>query len=63
MAHRRQDEIDGIVDEMVGDADRAARLKEALHQKLDGLQEPGKRFAPQSDVDESEDDLWDNMPV
>ncbi len=58
------DEIDQIVDQVIENPSKAAKLKEALHSK--GL---ARHFglapaAPaQSSYDESVDDLWDNVPV
>ena len=58
------DEIDRIVDRVIQNPDKAARLKEALHSTglTARLKRPVQPRVPQS-YDESVDDLWDNVPV
>jgi len=58
------DEIDTIVDKVVENPSKAAKLKEALHTK--GLASRLSRpdvVRMRSSYDDSGDDLWDNVPV
>ncbi len=58
------DEIDEIVDRVIENPSKAAKLKEALHSKSLAHRFGIATAAPkQSSYDESVDDLWDNVPV
>lgn len=54
---RKLNEIDTIVDKIIGDSDKAEKLKDALHKGID----PDPKQAPE--VDDDADDLWENLPV
>lgn len=57
------DEIDRIVDTVIENPVKAAKLKEALHSKsFSRLTTTGVARMRQS-YDDSVDDLWDNVPV
>lgn len=57
---RQNSDIDRIVDTLVSDDTVAKALKDKLHDKLDA---PKSRYVRPEAVDDSDDDLWDNMPV
>jgi hypothetical protein len=50
-------EIDGIVDEVIDDVEKAEQLKKTLHDKL------GKNLKPPRRSQDDDDDLWDNVPL
>lgn len=57
-------EIDRVVDRMIEDKDRAAKLKSALHQQYD-LTRPGKsdNVKAISGYSDDAEEIWDNVPV
>ncbi len=67
--HRNQDEVDDIVDALVADPTRASDVKALLKRKIaapDIVHMVVPRAAESKAAvaeDDTEDDLWDNVPV
>ena len=67
--HQTQDEVDDIVDALVADPTRASDVKALLKSKIaapDIIQMVAPRRPPAKAVvaeDDTEDDLWDNVPI
>ena len=67
--HQTQDEVDDIVDALVADPTRASDVKAMLKRKIaapDIVHMVAPRRAPAKAgvaEDDTEDDLWDNVPI
>ncbi len=67
--HQTQDEVDDIVDALVADPTRASDVKALLKRKIaapDIVHMVAPRAAPAKAAgaeDDTEDDLWDNVPI
>lgn len=57
-------EIDRVVDQMIEDKGRAAKLKSVLHQQYD-LTRPDKsgKVKTISGFSDDAEDFWDNVPI
>ena len=61
MSYEDHEDVDKVVDEVVSDPEKAAKLKEVLHKEMDKRKPAKARYSrpTQDDVD----DMFDNMPV
>ena len=57
------DEIDRAVDRTIEDRDRAARLKEVLHQQYDLTRPDERKAEAYSGFSDELEEFWDNVPV